>query len=66
MTKYIVTMEVGLRSALIEETYEVEAVNPDEAERIVLEGGGELLSDELVEYGTTTSEAVVEVKTKGE
>tara|TARA_R110000822_G_scaffold14172_4_gene50101 strand:+ start:630 stop:848 length:219 start_codon:yes stop_codon:yes gene_type:complete len=60
MAKYFVTVEARLSYAVVKEVYEVEATNVDEAEKLVLEGSGDLL-DEYVVEGETIDDYVVEV-----
>lgn len=61
MTKYYVTVESEVQVTL-EEVYLVHASDPDQAEAIVANGGGEWLDDEITDYGKTISERVIEVK----
>ena len=62
MTKYYVTVRAETVVTL-EETYLVEATDVDEAEAIVAEGQGEWIGDEIVDYGKTLNETIIEVKT---
>lgn len=61
MTKYYVTVESEVQVTL-EEVYLVHASDPDHAESIVANGGGEWLDEEITDYGKTISERVIEVK----
>ena len=62
MTKYLVTVEARLSYAVVSEVYEIEAPNVDDAETLVLIGGGTLLT-EHVEEGETIDEYVTQVCT---
>lgn len=62
MTKYYVTVRAETVVTL-EETYLVEAVDVDEAEALVAEGQGEWIGDEVIDYGKTLNEEIIEVKT---
>ena len=62
MTKYLVTVEARLSYAVVQEVYEIEAPNVDDAETLVLIGGGTLLT-EHVEEGETIDEYVTQVCT---
>ena len=62
MTKYLVTVEARLSYAVVSEVYEIEAHNVDDAETLVLIGGGTLL-EERVEEGETIDEFVTQVCT---
>ena len=62
MTKYLVTVEARLSYAVVSEVYEIEAPNVDDAETLVLIGGGTLLT-EHVEEGETIDEFVTQVCT---
>lgn len=62
MTKYLVTVEARLSYAVVQEVYEIEAPNVDDAETLVLIGGGTLLT-EHVEEGETIDEFVTQVCT---
>jgi putative intracellular protease/amidase len=62
MTKYLVTVEARLSYAVVSEVYEIEAPNVDDAETLVLIGGGTLL-EERVEEGETIDEFVTQVCT---
>lgn len=63
MATYLVTMEVELKTAILEEVYEIEAVNIDEAERLVSVGEGELVHEEITDFGITTAERISSIKT---
>lgn len=62
MTKYLVTIEARLSYAVVQEVYEIEAPNVDDAETLVLIGGGTLIT-EHVEEGDTIEEYVTQVCT---
>ena len=62
MTKYLVTVEARLSYAVVSEVYEIEAPNVDDAEALVLIGGGTLIT-EHVEEGDTIEEYVTQVCT---
>lgn len=62
MTKYLVTVEARLSYAVVQEVYEIEAPNVDDAETLVLIGGGKLIT-EHVEEGETIDEFVTQVCT---
>ena len=62
MTKYLVTIEARLSYAVVQEVYEIEAPNVDDAEALVLIGGGTLIT-EHVEEGDTIEEYVTQVCT---
>ena len=62
MTKYLVTVEARLSYAVVQEVYEIEAPNVDDAEALVLIGGGTLIT-EHVEEGDTIEEYVTQVCT---
>ena len=62
MTKYLVTVEARLSYAVVQEVYEIEAPNVDDAETLVLIGGGTLIT-EHVEEGDTIDEYVTQVCT---
>ena len=62
MTKYLVTVEARLSYAVVQEVYEIEAPNVDDAETLVLIGGGKLIT-EHVEEGETIDEYVTQVCT---
>ena len=64
--KYTVNMRVRLEQTVIEEVYEVEASSPIEAEEKVLEGGGDLKEDAVIDYGNTVKETVISVTTEEE
>jgi hypothetical protein len=60
--KYRVKMAVTLATTVIEEVYEIEAMDIDEAEKKVVDGDGELVYDEIISYGATVDEKVTEIK----
>lgn len=60
--KYRVKMAVTLATTVIEEVYEIEAMDIDEAEKKVVDGDGELVYDEIISYGSTVDEKVTEIK----
>ena len=62
MAKYLVTVEARLSYALVSEVYEVEATNVDKAEKLILDGGGELLEERVLD-GETVEEYVTQVCT---
>lgn len=62
MATYRVTVEARLSYAVIQETYEVEAANVDDAEAMVLEGEGDLIFEEVTD-GETIEEYVTQVCT---
>ena len=64
--KYKVNMLVRLEQTVIEEVYEVEASSPLEAEEKILEGGGDLKEDSILDYGNTVKETVISVTTEEE
>lgn len=64
MTKYYVTVKAET-VVILEEVYLVHASSPDEAEAIVAEGQGEWIGDEIIDYGRTISEEIIEVRSEG-
>jgi hypothetical protein len=64
MSKYYVTVQAVVTNAVVEETYLIDATDVDTAEQRVIDGEGELINEDIIDFGTTVKESVVEVKSK--
>ena len=64
MSKYYVTVRAVVTNAVVEETYLIDATDVDTAEQRVIDGEGELINEDIIDFGTTLEESVIEVKSK--
>lgn len=64
MSKYYVTVQAVVTNAVVEETYLIDATDVDTAEQRVIDGEGELINEDIIDFGTTLEESVIEVKSK--
>ena len=63
MPKFLVTVEAELEYVLLEEVYFIEATDIETAEELVSNGRGELVHEEILEYGDESTEIVRNIRT---